>query len=164
MPATVNVNLRTVVHGQSSGIASAFPDPCKTPTPGGPVPIPYPNVSQSTDTSQGSASVKCDGQPIMLKGSKFAVSTGDDAGSAGGNVVTNQLKGASTFAMYSFDVKVEGKAVPRQLDLMICNINGQVSGTPPVPCVQPGGAAPAALAGDGGDEERGPVEIAWDGE
>jgi hypothetical protein len=31
----------------------AFPDVCKTPTPGGPVPIPYPNIaSQGTPDAQ----------------------------------------------------------------------------------------------------------------
>ena len=84
MPAKVNVNMRTVVHAGSNGIASAFPDVCKTPTPGGPVPIPYPNISQSSDTSKGSSTVKMDGNPIMLKDSEFKMSSGDEAGSADG--------------------------------------------------------------------------------
>ena len=162
MPTQVHVNMRTVVHAQTNGITTAFPDVCKTPTPGGPIPIPYPNISQSTNTAQGSTTVKCDGQPIMLKDAKFSMSTGDEPGTAGGNVVTNQIKGASTFVMYSFDVKVEGKNVPRQLDLMICNINGQVSGTPPAPCIQPGGAPPVPQKED--KEDDGPIEIAWEGE
>ncbi len=53
MPATVNVNSRTVVHAASDGVATAFPDVCKTPSPAGPVPIPYPNVAMSADTAQG---------------------------------------------------------------------------------------------------------------
>jgi hypothetical protein len=43
--------------------------------------------------------------------------------------------------MFSFDVKVDGKAVPRQLDIMMHN-KSQISGTPPFPCMQPGGAGP----------------------
>jgi hypothetical protein len=144
MPATVNVNMRTVVHQGSSGIATAFPDVCKTPTPAGPVPIPYPNISKSSDTSKGSETVKMDGNPIMLKDSEFSMSTGDEAGTAGGNVVTNKTKGPAGFLMYSFDVKVEGKNVPRQLDIMMHN-KSQVTGTPPFPCVQPGGAGPLVL-------------------
>jgi hypothetical protein len=77
MPATINVNDRTVVHKSSNGIATAFPDVCKTPTPGGPVPIPYPNIAKSTDTAQGSQTVTMDGNPIMLKGSIYATSTGE---------------------------------------------------------------------------------------
>lgn len=144
MPATVTVNMRTVVHKSSSGVASAFPDPCKTPTPGGPIPIPYPNISQSTDTSKGSKKVEMDGNPIMLKDSEFQMSTGDEAGSAGGNVITNKIKGPAQFIMYSFDVKVEGQNVPRQLDIMMHN-KSSISGTPPFPCVQPGAGAPLVL-------------------
>jgi hypothetical protein len=104
MPATVNVNMRSVVHQSSSGMASAFPDVCKTPAPPAPpIPIPYPNISKSSDTSKGSQSVKMDGNPIMLKDSEFMMSTGDEAGSAGGNVVTNKIKGPAKFIMYSFD-------------------------------------------------------------
>ncbi|MCK5508874.1 MAG: DUF4150 domain-containing protein [Desulfobacterales bacterium] len=143
MGVTVNVNMRSVVHKSSSGIASAFPDVCKTPAPPSPspIPIPYPNISKSSDTSKGSKKVKMDGNPIMLKDSEFSMSTGDEAGSAGGNMVTNKTKGPAAFMMYSFDVKVEGKNVPRQLDIMMHN-KSAISGTPPFPCMQPGGMAP----------------------
>ena len=162
MPATVNVNFRTVVHASSSGITSAFPDVCKTPTPGGPIPIPYPNISQASDTSKGSSTVKCDGNPIMLKDSEFQMSSGDEAGSAGGNVVTNKIKGPSKFMMYSFDVKADGKSVPRQLDIMIANISGETPGTPPFPCMQPGGAGPP-MAGDLDEKKGEVVAVAWEG-
>ena len=158
MPAKVNVNMRTVVHAGSNGIASAFPDVCKTPTPGGPVPIPYPNISQSSDTSKRSSTVKMDGNPIMLKDSEFKMSSGDEAGSAGGNVVTNKIKGPAQFAMYSFDVKVEGKNVPRQLDIMMHN-KAATSGTPPFPCMQPGGAGPLIM---NSEEKTGKlVKVEW---
>ena len=153
MPATVHVNKRTVVHKGSVGIAVAFPDVCKTPTPGGPVPIPYPNISQSADTLKGSKKTKMDGKPIMLKDSEFKMSSGDEAGNAGGNVVTNKFKGPAQFIMYSFDVKVEGKNVPRQFDIMMHN-KSSVSGTPPFPCMQPGGTIPFVIQ----DEEE-PGEI-----
>lgn len=135
MPATINVNTRTVVHASSSGVATAFPDVCKTPTPGGPVPIPYPNVAMSSDTSQGSQTVKMDGNPIMLKKSVFSTSTGDEAGSVGG-VVSNTFKGKAEFVNYSFDVKVEGKNVPRLGDMMVQNEQSSPN-TPPFPEVQP---------------------------
>ncbi len=121
MPATIIVNKLTVVHAKSSGISIAFPDVCKTPTPGGPVPIPYPNIAQSTDTAKGSSTVKMDGNPIMLKGSNFKMSTGDEAGSAMG-VVSNKIKGKAEFTMYSFDVKVDGKNVCRLADPMQQNM------------------------------------------
>jgi hypothetical protein len=160
MPATVTVNMRTVVHKSSDGVATAFPDPCKTPSPGGPVPIPYTNVSKSSDTSKGSSTVEMDGNPIMLQESEFSVSMGDEAGCAGGNVVTSKIKGPAAFLMYSFDVKVEDKSVPRQMDIMMHN-KSSISGTPPYPCVQPGGDGPLMLDED--DEKGELIEVKWDG-
>lgn len=136
MPATININTRTVVHKSSNGIATAFPDVCKTPTPGGPIPIPYPNIAMSKDTAKGSKSVTMDGNPIMLKGSNFSTSTGDEAGTAGGGIVSNTTKGKAEFVNYSFDVKVEGKNVPRLGDMMLQNKNSSPN-TPPMPEVQP---------------------------
>jgi uncharacterized Zn-binding protein involved in type VI secretion len=136
MPASVNVNTRTVVHKSSNGVATAFPDVCKTPTPGGPVPIPYPNVAMSKDTAKGSKTVSMDGNPIMLKGSNFSTSTGDEAGTAGGGVASNTTKGKAEFVNYSFDVKVEGKNVPRLGDMMLQNKMSSPN-TPPMPEVQP---------------------------
>jgi len=121
MGVTVGVNGKTVVHSDSGGVTVVFPDVCKTPTPGGPVPIPYPNVAKSSDTADGSSTVKMDGNPIMLKTSNFSTSTGDEAGTAGGGVASNTTKGKAEFVNYSFDVKVEGKNVGRQLDPMIHN-------------------------------------------
>jgi uncharacterized Zn-binding protein involved in type VI secretion len=135
MPATVVVNFRTVVHQGSSGVATAFPDVCKTPSPAGPIPIPYPNVAQSSDTAEGSKTVKADGNPVMLKGSNFSTSTGDEAGSAGG-VASSCTKGKAEFVAYSFDVKFDGQNVPRLGDLMLQN-KGSAPNTPPFPEVQP---------------------------
>src|SRR3979411_1823336 len=104
MPATVNVNFLTVVHQSSNGISMSFPDVCKTPTPAGPVPIPYPNIAQSSDTADGSTTVKVDGNPVMLKSSNFSTSSGDEAGSAMG-VVSSKTKGKALPINASFDVK-----------------------------------------------------------
>ena len=135
MPATVNVNMRTVVHKSSNGFLTCFPDVCKTPTPGGPVPIPYPNIAMSTNTSKGSKKVKMDKNPIMLKGSNFSTSTGDEPGTLGG-VMSNTIKGKAEFLNYSFDVKVEGKNVCRLMDMMMSNKRSTFN-TPPFPLMQP---------------------------
>jgi hypothetical protein len=132
MPVTVGVNNLSVVHQSSNGTTIAFPDVCKTPTPGGPIPIPYPNIAQSSDTADGSTSVKMDGNPICLKDSNFRMSTGDEAGSAGGGVVSNKIKGKAEFVNFSFDVMVEGKNVARAFDLMLHNDKN----TPPFPLLQ----------------------------
>lgn len=134
MPVTVGVNNLSVVHKGSGGVTIAFPDVCKTPAPPAPpIPIPYPNIAQSTDTAKGSKKVKCDGNPICLKDSNFRMSTGDEAGSAGGGVASNKIKGKAEFVNFSFDVKVEGKNVPRAFDLMLHNDKN----TPPFPVLQP---------------------------
>lgn len=131
MPATVNVDDLTVVHAGSSGMAMSFPDVCKTPTPGGPVPIPYPNVAQSSDTADGSTTVKVDGNPIMLKGSNFQMSSGDEAGSAMG-VASNKIKGKALPTNASFDVKVDGDNVFRLTDPMQTNSGSANTANPAV--------------------------------
>jgi hypothetical protein len=133
MGVTVGVNALSVVHKGSNGVTTAFPDVCKTPSPGGPVPIPYPNIAMSSDTAKGTKKVKCDGNPVCVKDSNFSTSTGDEAGTAGGGVVSNKTKGKAEFVNFSFDVKFEGKNVARALDLMLHNDKN----TPPFPLVQP---------------------------
>ena len=122
----------SVVHKGSNGTSIAFPDVCKTPSPGGPVPIPYPNVAMSSNSAKTAKKVKADGKPVCVKDSNFSTSTGDEAGTAGGGVVSNKTKGKAEFVNFSFDVKVEGKNVPRAMDLMLHNDKN----TPPVPVLQ----------------------------
>ena len=121
MPASVGVNNLSVVHASSNGITTAFPDVCKTPSPAGPIPIPYPNIAMSSDTGSGTSSVKCDGNPTCVKDSNFKMSTGDEAGSAGGGVASNKIKGKAEFVNVSFDVKFEGKNVCRLADPLFHN-------------------------------------------
>lgn len=132
MGVTVGVNKMSVVHKDSGGISMAFPDVCKTPTPGGPVPIPYPNIAKSGDTDKGAKKVTADGNPICLKDSNFKTSTGDEAGTAKG-VASSKTKGKAEFVNYSMNVKIEGKNVPRAMDLMLHNDKN----TPPSPVIQP---------------------------
>ena len=120
MPS-VFANSRGVVHKASGGMSTVFPDVCKTPSPGGPIPIPYPNVGMASNTTGGPASVKTDGQMPMVKGSTYMMTSGDEAGTAGGGVVSNTFKGEAEFMMYSFDVKFEGKNVCRLGDPMFQN-------------------------------------------
>jgi hypothetical protein len=120
MPCTVFVNFRGVVHKGSMGVSTVFPDVCKTPTPGGPVPIPYPNIGMSSNTVGGPTSVKVDGQMPMVKGSKYAMTSGDEPGTVGG-VISGVFKGEAEFMLYSFDVKFEGKNVCRMADPLFHN-------------------------------------------
>jgi hypothetical protein len=150
MPVTVGVNFLSVVHKSSNGVTIAFPDVCKTPSPAGPIPIPYPNIAKSSDTAKGTKKVKCDGESTCVKDSNFKMSTGDEAGSAGGGVVSNKIKGKAEFILFSFDVKFEGKNVARAFDLMLHNDKN----TPPFPVLQgpviavPGKDGPVCLVCD----------------
>ena len=154
MPVTVGANNLSVVHAASNGVSVAFPDVCKTPAPPAPpIPIPYPNIAKSSDTAQGAKTVQCDGNPVCVKDSNFMVSTGDEAGSLMG-VASSKIKGKAEFVNFSFDVQIEGKNVPRALDLMLHNEKN----TPPVPVMQ----GPVVSIGqsdkdDDGRNERGPV-------
>jgi len=150
MPATVNVNMRTVVHAASNGLVMGFPDVCKTPSPAGPIPIPYPNIAMSTDTDKGTKDVKMDGKPICIQGSNFSKSSGDEPGSAGG-VASSCNKGKAEFMLYSFDVKAEGKGVCRMGDIMVLNV-GPPPNTPPFPEVQP--PAVAVVLDDPAEEDN----------
>lgn len=117
--ATIKVNgtVNALVHkgGPWMSIATV-PDVCKTPTPGGPVPMPYPNMSQSSTLSDGTTTVKVDGGNMAaIKGSKFSMSSGDEPGTLGG-IKSSTFKQASTWILYSFDVKLDGSNACRFSD------------------------------------------------
>ena len=120
MPSTVFANSRGIAHKGSGGMSTVFPDVCKTPTPAGPIPIPYPNIGQSAMATNGPRKVKLDGQMPMVKGAKYSMTSGDEAGAAGG-VVSGQIKGEAEFMLYSFDVKLEGKNACRMGDPLLHN-------------------------------------------
>jgi len=123
MPVTIQINgtVNTLVHKMSTGISTAtIPDVCKTPTPGGPVPIPYPNIAQSITLSDGTTTIKGDRMMAANKGSKFALSNGDQAGTIGG-VKSNVFMKEATWILYSFDVKLDGKNACRFTDKMFHN-------------------------------------------
>ncbi len=94
---------------KQGGMCQATPDTCKTPSPAGPVPVPYPNISQCNQTTASTAAqkVKVVGMAPLHKGSEIPMSSGDEAGSAGG-VVSGKIKGETTFVKFSAKVKVEG--------------------------------------------------------
>ena len=117
MSVTVRVNDLTVSHKGSNGFSMAtIPDVCKTPTPGGPVPMPYPNIAKSSDLSDGTTTVQADGgNMIAIKGSHYAMSTGDEPGTAGG-VASSTFKKETDWITYSFDVFMDGSNVCRLTD------------------------------------------------
>lgn len=123
MPVTIRVNgtSLTLVHKFSTGITIAtLPDVCKTPSPGGPVPVPYPNIANSITLDNGTTTVKGDKAMAANRGSKFALSNGDNAGVAGGVKSSTFMKEA-TWIIFSFDVKMDGKNAARLTDKMFHN-------------------------------------------
>jgi hypothetical protein len=131
MPLSINVNDLTVVHQGSNGLATAAaPDVCNTPSPSGPMPIPYPNIAKSSDLVLGSITVKTNGLSAAVKDCMFAISTGDEPGTAGGGIMSFLIKGPAKFVNYSFDVKFEGRNVARLTDPMTMNGNAPNTTTP----------------------------------
>lgn len=121
MGPDVFANGRGIAHGGSQGLSMVFPDVCQTPSPAGPIPIPYPNIARSADTADGPKSVKIKGNMPAVEDANYSTSTGDEAGSAGGGVMSGSTKGKAEFITSSFDVKFEGKNVCRLGDMMFHN-------------------------------------------
>ena len=121
MGCTVFANCRGIAHAGSGGKSPVFPDVCKTPSPGGPIPIPYPNIAQSSDVDDGPKTVKVDGKMPAVKGANYSKSNGDEAGTAGGGIISSSTRAKAEFMLYSFDVKFEGKNVCRLGDPLFHN-------------------------------------------
>jgi len=120
-------------HKGSGGQGVAPADTCLSPPPppGGPAPVPYVNSLSASDLAKGSKTVKIQGEPTALEDqSEISTSTGDEAGTQGGNVITHKTKGKGYFQLWSFTVKIEGKGVCRHGDPM-----GQNCASLPPGCV-----------------------------
>ncbi|MCP3168082.1 DUF4150 domain-containing protein [Myxococcus qinghaiensis] len=121
MGTKIFANGRGIATEDGGGQSIVFPDVCKTPSPGGPVPIPYPNIGKSSDASKGPKKVTVNGKMPMVKGAQYKSTSGDEAGTAGGGVVSGSTQGPAEFMLYSFDVKFEGKNVCRLGDPLFHN-------------------------------------------
>jgi hypothetical protein len=86
------------------------PDVCKTPSPAGPIPIPYPNIAMCNMANPGTASTKVmiANMPALMLNSMIMLSSGDEAGVAGG-VVSGMNMGPAKFLRGSTKVLVQGK-------------------------------------------------------
>lgn len=99
---------------KGGGMVMGFPDVCKTPAPPAPspIPIPYPNMGQLASATAGTCSskVKIANQPVVTKDSETPMSSGDEAGVAGG-VSSSCNMGKCVIKKGSSTVKAEGKEV-----------------------------------------------------
>jgi hypothetical protein len=95
----------------AGGMCMGMPDVCKTPAPPAPpIPIPYPNIAQCAMANPGTASLKVlilNASTLKLQ-SEIPISSGDEAGVAGG-VVSGMNMGPAKFIKGSSKVLVEGK-------------------------------------------------------
>jgi hypothetical protein len=133
MAITVFNDGKGLFHQGSGGKGIAQADVCLSPPPppAGPPPIPYVNMLSASDLSEGSKTVTIDGNPTALEDQSYvSTSTGDEAGTQGGNVITHKTKGKGYFTLWSFNVKIEDKGVCRHGDPM-----GQNSASSPPGCV-----------------------------
>ena len=121
MAQTTFVNGRGLVHQGSGGQSLIFPDVCKTPVGPSVVPIPYPNRGAASDVTGGPTTVTVDGRMPMVKGATYARSAGDEAGTAGGGLLSATQMGACEFMLSSFDVKLDGRNVCRMGDPLFHN-------------------------------------------
>lgn len=127
MTTHIIVNGLGLTYKGTIGISTAtIPDVCKTPSPGGPVPIPYPNIATQSTLKGGTTTVKAKGQMIAVKGSQYASSNGDEAGTAGGVKSGVNMK-ATDWITYSFDVKFDGQNACRHTDKMFHNNQNTVN-------------------------------------
>ncbi len=97
----------------AGGMCMAMPDVCKVPAPpAGPIPTPFPNIANCNQASTGTCSQKVtiENKPLLTKKSEIPMSSGDEAGSAGG-VISGKIKGEAKFVKFSSKVKIEGQFV-----------------------------------------------------
>ncbi|MBU2898632.1 PAAR-like domain-containing protein [Vibrio hepatarius] len=122
MPVTINANGLSIVHKGSGGEANAtLPDVCLTTVGPAVVRISYGNNAKSADLVDGTTTVSADGgNSIAIKGSKFAVSTGDADGDQKG-ASSGTIEDEAEFISASANVIIEGKGVSRLTDQMTMN-------------------------------------------
>ncbi len=106
---------------KGGGTVACFPDVCKTPAPPAPfVPIPYPNIAQCTQGKGGSmcSKVKIVGKKAGTVKTEISMSSGDEAGSAGGGMISSKMKGPAEYKMGSSKVKFKGKKAAHLLSMV----------------------------------------------
>lgn len=127
MPTHVYANNNEVASKAADGKSiAAFPDVCFSPPapPVGPMPLPYPNTGEVKDTDSGTAKVFVkDKMSGMADDSHMTKSMGDEAAtkSQGKGLINGGLQGKCYFKLWSMDVQMEGKGVPRNIDLVSHN-------------------------------------------
>ncbi len=105
----------------------AFPDVCKTPSPGGPIPIPYANLVDA-QAGNGNERAKVQQKVIIDAASRGSYRPASATQAAIGqepgtrkSVVSARTNGRAHFMMYAMDVKAEGAPGVRMADMTTHN-------------------------------------------
>ncbi len=118
--STVFANKQGITHKGSGAESISGPDVCLTPAGKSQVPIPYTNVARSSTLAGGSKSVFINGHSVAIAGSFYGSSTGDQAGTGKG-LLSGTVGDKAVFINWSSDVRIEGRGVCRNGDLMVHN-------------------------------------------
>ncbi len=113
-------------------------------TAGGPVPVPVPylNVMIANDLKKGTTTVKIQSSPTAIEdASEVNPSSGDEAATQGGGVMSFKTKGIAQFKLWCFTVKAEGKGVSCHGHLATQNMNGIIPN-----CIDPAAVVDMAMA------------------
>lgn len=102
--------LRLSAATKKGGVASTFPDVCKTPAAPSPIPLPYPNVAQLDITDETCPHVLIEKKETVVESSVIKQSSGDEPGTLKG-VVSNTHMGECRFKTASSKVFAGGKRV-----------------------------------------------------
>jgi len=97
MGVTIGMNALSIKSGHQGFAVAAFPDVCKTPSPGGPVPIPYPNLVGPGQQQTAGSKVHIAGKTLATTSSTLSRSTGDEAGTLKGMVSMNEKMARTQF-------------------------------------------------------------------
>ena len=101
---------------KEKGMCQGMPDTCKVPAPPAPpIPTPFPNIANCNQATASTVTQKAfiNGKAILTKASEIPMSSGDEAGSAGG-VVSGKIKGEAVPKKFSSSTYAEGNAVVYQ--------------------------------------------------
>lgn len=124
---------------KGGGKCVAAPDVVKIPAPPAPfAPAPFPNLAELAQVKGGTASskVKILGKETCTTKSEISMSSGDEAGTAGGGMVSAKIKGPAIFKKGSSKVKVEGAPLVH-LTSMAAQNGGSNANIPPGTQVEP---------------------------
>ena len=109
---------------KGGGQCVAFPDVVKIPAPPAPfAPAPFPNMADPAQAngSTCSSKVKILNKEVCTTKTEISMTSGDEAGTAGGGMVSAKIKGPALYKKGSSKVKVEGAPMVHLMSMIAQN-------------------------------------------